>query len=571
MLADKLAASGKHLWTSSQLSLLPLCCWLYAGEKPTTTVAQSPAWPSAVQHSHMPFTNPSSSSLCPHHLSQRRPTTLESTGTAPSGPLPAPGLPSASCCAQWMSMARPDAPCGQSLPAQCLGRSVTDGSWARLRHSSGHPHTGPRSRVGRCHLSQPPRCTSPSALPLDGQPRPRRLPLDGRPRSVTVRCTLRHSAPALVRHHPGTAFSQPSHPIGPGVSTRVDPLALSLRHPDLAALLLHRPHCAGPCPALSSSVFDLATQNPPPSFLLTPLTRETAALTATQLQRACVDSPTPALQAVKARLAAKAGHRITLDLFASTTNTFCPWYFSESPEHESEEQDALEQPNWAASFCPTCNRSRSDFVLLYPPFHLISRAVQKAQFDQAQEFWWHLTPPPRPGDTPSQKPHGRAWVLSGQRCVWPVTHSTWRSSRTHLGITSPFCTSTFERTECHPRAHAYMVTYTEGNPSSPWLPITRRSLAPCVTFLRGLSFVTASFSCHDWYGIVLPSAPGSVFTGIVLPPYHPASHPSTSTRTHPTRPKRTLTFHSARPDPSGSWHARLGHTQGTQSSHIPRI
>ena len=88
------------------------------------------------------------------------------------------------------------------------------------------------------------------------------------------------------------------------------------------------------------------------------------------------------LREVISSLAVTAGSRITLDLFASRSSAFCPHYFSEAPEPDSEGQDALGQPNWAASVCPMCQRLRLEFVLLHHPFHLITRAVKKAQFDQ---------------------------------------------------------------------------------------------------------------------------------------------------------------------------------------------
>ncbi len=78
------------------------------------------------------------------------------------------------------------------------------------------------------------------------------------------------------------------------------------------------------------------------------------------------DSATPALRRISRDLAARASLRISLDLFATTSNTFCPHYFSEFNEQEAEGQDALSQPSWASSVCPTCAHLRPEFVLLYP-------------------------------------------------------------------------------------------------------------------------------------------------------------------------------------------------------------
>ena len=70
-----------------------------------------------------------------------------------------------------------------------------------------------------------------------------------------------------------------------------------------------------------------------------------------------------------------------------------------APEADSEGCDALTQPNWAQSLCPTCKRLRPEFVLLYPPFDLVKAAVRRAQQEQAQGIavvpyapnapWWH--------------------------------------------------------------------------------------------------------------------------------------------------------------------------------------
>jgi hypothetical protein len=107
------------------------------------------------------------------------------------------------------------------------------------------------------------------------------------------------------------------------------------------------------------------------------------------------DSVTPLLHRIIRTLASRSRNRISIDLFATAENTFCPRYFSEFYEQGAEGQDALSQPSWASSICPTCALRRPEFVLLFPPFPLI----RHAQCDRAHGIlvvpfattadWWH--------------------------------------------------------------------------------------------------------------------------------------------------------------------------------------
>ena len=99
---------------------------------------------------------------------------------------------------------------------------------------------------------------------------------------------------------------------------------------------------------------------------------------------AILDSSAPRLRAAARDIASEAGHRLTLDLFASHTNTLTPRYYSAWAEPQAEAQDALSQPDWSQSFCPMCQKNRPDFVYLYPPWELVPAALRKAQCDQAQ-------------------------------------------------------------------------------------------------------------------------------------------------------------------------------------------
>ncbi len=97
----------------------------------------------------------------------------------------------------------------------------------------------------------------------------------------------------------------------------------------------------------------------------------------TQLSTA--DSATALLRDRVGHMTAQAGYSLTLDLFASSSNT----QYSAFPEPGASGVDALRQPSWAASPCPWCMANRPDFVLLFPPAPLVRAAVNKARQDQA--------------------------------------------------------------------------------------------------------------------------------------------------------------------------------------------
>ena len=135
----------------------------------------------------------------------------------------------------------------------------------------------------------------------------------------------------------------------------------------------------------------------PPAFLLVqgPADPALATLPISTL----TDTSTPQLRLLIRSLARSASQRISLDLFASSLNAFCPRFCSEFGEPAAELQDAFCQPSWASSLCPCCGVTRPEFVLLYPPFHLIAPAIRRAQADQAHGIlvvpfattasWWY--------------------------------------------------------------------------------------------------------------------------------------------------------------------------------------
>jgi hypothetical protein len=124
-----------------------------------------------------------------------------------------------------------------------------------------------------------------------------------------------------------------------------------------------------------------------------------APLTPSQIAETRLDSSAPRLLSLVHSLASSAHHHLTLDLFATTHNAVCPRFFSQFPEHGAEACDAFLQESWSSSHCPWCHRTRPDFVLLFPPHHLVSAAIRRAEHDQAHGIailpcastsaWWH--------------------------------------------------------------------------------------------------------------------------------------------------------------------------------------
>ena len=123
---------------------------------------------------------------------------------------------------------------------------------------------------------------------------------------------------------------------------------------------------------------------PQPAFLTTPLGQLLRPSPPNATVLAILDSSTPALRTLVGNLARGAGHSFTLDLFATQRNALTPRFYSAWHEPLAEAQDALSQTDWSQSFCPLCQKSRPDFVFMYPPFELVPAALRKAQCDQAQ-------------------------------------------------------------------------------------------------------------------------------------------------------------------------------------------
>ena len=138
-------------------------------------------------------------------------------------------------------------------------------------------------------------------------------------------------------------------------------------------------------------------------------------LTCAQALTAGQDTSAPALRDLVHSIAASAGFRLTIDLFASTPNTLCPRFYSLRPEASAEGHNALERACWDSTYCPWCFKRRPEFVLLFPPAYRAREALDKARQDQAQGV--AILP-----CTPSA-----SW--------WP---SAMRASRSHVRRNQPF-------------------------------------------------------------------------------------------------------------------------------------
>jgi hypothetical protein len=118
-------------------------------------------------------------------------------------------------------------------------------------------------------------------------------------------------------------------------------------------------------------------QLPQPAFLVTPVGLHLRVPPSNAADLAILDSSAPALRTHAHQLAASLGQAITLDLFASSSNTLTPRFYSQWPEPASEAVDALAQPDWSQSCCPVCQKDQPDFVYLFPPFALLPAALRK--------------------------------------------------------------------------------------------------------------------------------------------------------------------------------------------------
>mmetsp|Transcript_37009 Transcript_37009/g.98320 ORF Transcript_37009/g.98320 Transcript_37009/m.98320 type:complete len:1072 (+) Transcript_37009:2523-5738(+) len=82
--------------------------------------------------------------------------------------------------------------------------------------------------------------------------------------------------------------------------------------------------------------------------------------------------------------AARLGWSITIDLFASMPNALTTRFYSRAVEPEAEGVDALSQPDWGSSVCPSCCSRCREVVFAFPPRGILSRVIRKLEADRAR-------------------------------------------------------------------------------------------------------------------------------------------------------------------------------------------
>jgi hypothetical protein len=144
---------------------------------------------------------------------------------------------------------------------------------------------------------------------------------------------------------------------------------------------------------------------PRPLILEATAPRPPAPLSAVDQRLAGADSANERLRHLVCNLARYAGHQLTIDLFASTSNSQCARFYSNHAEPACAGVDALAQDSWASSHCPWCQAHRPEFCLLFPPYPLLRAALCKARAEQAHGITRpHGGPPSRPHPAPSPAP-----------------------------------------------------------------------------------------------------------------------------------------------------------------------
>jgi hypothetical protein len=89
----------------------------------------------------------------------------------------------------------------------------------------------------------------------------------------------------------------------------------------------------------------------------------------------------PGLRGRVRTLAATLGWPLTVDAFASASNTLLPRFFARFAEPDAEAEDAFSVGNWDRSLCPCCGQLHRETLFVYPPPALLNRFVAKARED----------------------------------------------------------------------------------------------------------------------------------------------------------------------------------------------
>ena len=92
----------------------------------------------------------------------------------------------------------------------------------------------------------------------------------------------------------------------------------------------------------------------------------------------------PLLRQKALQLAQSLGWRLTVDSFASESNSLLPRFFARYAEPSAEAEDAFTVGDWDQSVCPACGLSHRETLFAYPPPPLLNRFVAKARADGAR-------------------------------------------------------------------------------------------------------------------------------------------------------------------------------------------
>jgi hypothetical protein len=84
------------------------------------------------------------------------------------------------------------------------------------------------------------------------------------------------------------------------------------------------------------------------------------------------------------QLASVCGWSLTVDAFASESNSLLPRFFARFAEPRAEAEDAFTVPSWACSTCPGCGALHRETLFAFPPPPLINSLMAKARADGAR-------------------------------------------------------------------------------------------------------------------------------------------------------------------------------------------
>jgi hypothetical protein len=83
-------------------------------------------------------------------------------------------------------------------------------------------------------------------------------------------------------------------------------------------------------------------------------------------------------------LAQALGWELTVDAFASESNSLLPRFFARYAEPQAEAEDAFAVGDWDRSKCPFCGLYQRETLYAFPPTALLNRFVAKARADGAR-------------------------------------------------------------------------------------------------------------------------------------------------------------------------------------------